>query len=112
MAEFRAEIDAAVAMAPPLAVLKVIVTRGSAVRRGYAPQGTESARRLVSLWPEAPCRTQVAEGVALHLATFRLADNPALAGIKHLNRLENVLAAAEVQRQAPSTRCCSMRSGT
>ena len=96
MAELRAEIAAALALAPPRAMLKIIVTRGSAVRRGYAPQGTESARRLLSLWPEAALPTSVAEGVALHRATFTLADNPALAGIKHLSRIENVMAAAEV----------------
>jgi len=96
MAELRAEIAAALALAPPRAMLKIIVTRGSAMRRGYAPQGTESARRLMSLWPEAALPTSVAEGVALHRATFTLADNPALAGIKHLSRIENVMAAGEV----------------
>ena len=96
MAELRAEIAAALALAPPRAMLKIIVTRGSAIRRGYAPQGTESARRLMSLWPEAALPTSVAEGVALHRATFTLADNPTLAGIKHLSRIENVMAAGEV----------------
>ena len=96
MAELRAEIAAALALAPSRALLKIIVTRGSAMRRGYAPQGTESARRLMSLWPEAALPTSVAEGVALHRATFTLADNPALAGIKHLSRIENVMAAGEV----------------
>ena len=96
MAELRAEIAAALALAPPRAMLKIIVTRGSAMRRGYAPQGTESARRLMSLWPEAALPTSVAEGVALHRATFTLADNPTLAGIKHLSRIENVMAAGEV----------------
>jgi 4-amino-4-deoxychorismate lyase len=96
MAELRAEIAAALALAPPRAMLKIIVTRGSVMRRGYAPQGTESARRLMSLWPEAALPTSVAEGVALHRATFTLADNPALAGIKHLSRIENVMAAGEV----------------
>ena len=95
MAELRAEIAAALALAPSRALLKIIVTRGSAVRRGYAPQGTESARRLLSLWPEAALPDSVAEGVALHRATFTLADNPALAGIKHLSRIENVMATAE-----------------
>ena len=91
----RAEIDAAVAMAPPLAVLKIIMTRGSAQRRGYAPQGNETPRRLVSLWV-APARdASLDHGVDLRVATIRLGENPALAGIKHLNRLENVLAAAE-----------------
>ena len=96
MAELRAEIAAALALAPPRAMLKIIVTRGSAMRRGYAPQGTESARRLMSLWPEAALPTSVAEGVALHRASFTLADNPTLAGIKHLSRIENVMAAGEV----------------
>jgi 4-amino-4-deoxychorismate lyase len=96
MAELRAEIAAALALSPPRAMLKIIVTRGSAMRRGYAPQGTESARRLMSLWPEAALPTSVAEGVALHRATFTLADNPTLAGIKHMSRIENVMAAREV----------------
>lgn len=92
LAELRAEIAAASAAAPPLAILKIIVTRGSASRRGYAPQGSESPRRLVSLWPGT---AEVPAGVDLRLATLRLGENPLLAGIKHLNRLENVLAAAE-----------------
>src|SRR4029077_120411 len=33
--------------------------------------------------------------VESRVASIRLGENPALAGIKHLNRLENVLAAAE-----------------
>jgi 4-amino-4-deoxychorismate lyase len=95
MPELRAEISAAVALAPHRALLKIIVTRGSAVRRGYAPQGTEAARRLLSLWPDATPPAAIRDGVVLHRATIALADNAALAGIKHLSRLENVLAAAE-----------------
>jgi 4-amino-4-deoxychorismate lyase len=95
MAGLRSEIAAAINQAPPRAILKIIVTRGSAVRRGYAPQGTESARRLVSLWPDAGLPESIDGGVALHVASMRLADNPALAGIKHLSRIENVLAARE-----------------
>ena len=95
MPQLRSEIAEALALAPPRAVLKIIVTRGSAVRRGYAPQGTESARRLLSLWPDAGATAQMGEGVALHPAAIQLSHNPALAGIKHLSRLENVMAAAE-----------------
>jgi 4-amino-4-deoxychorismate lyase len=95
MAELRTEVAAAVALAPPRALLKILVTRGSAVRRGYAPMGTESARRLLSLWPDTGLPASIAEGVALHRATVSLADNAMLAGIKHLSRLENVMAAAE-----------------
>ena len=93
MPELRSEIAAAVALAPR-ALLKIIVTRGSAVRRGYAPQGTESARRLLSLWPDDGPPVSMADGVELHVATTRLAVNEALAGVKHLSRIENVMATA------------------
>jgi 4-amino-4-deoxychorismate lyase len=94
----RAEIDAAVAMAPALAVLKIIVTRGSAQRRGYASQGDEISRRLLSLWAVPERDARLDDGVELRVASIRLGENPALAGIKHLNRLENVLAATESRR--------------
>lgn len=89
----RAEIAAASARAPALALLKVIVTRGSSPRRGYSPVAAGRPRRLMSLFaaPEKPPDT----GVDVRLAALTVAENPALAGIKHLNRLENVLAAAE-----------------
>jgi len=95
MPVLRAEIAAAAALAPPLAVLKLIVTRGSAVQRGYAPGGTESARRMLSLWPAPSSTAAIVDGVHLIVASLAAAENRALAGIKHLNRLENVLAAAE-----------------
>jgi 4-amino-4-deoxychorismate lyase len=94
-AALRSDIAAAVALAPARAVLKIIVTRGSATRRGYAPAGDESARRLVSLWNDAGVPEDVARGVVLHVASMRLGANTALAGIKHLGRIENVMAAAE-----------------
>lgn len=91
----RTEISHAVSRAPPLAVLKIIITRGSAQRRGYAPRDAGPARRVVTLWPAPPLAIP-REGVELRVAATRIGANPALAGIKHLNRLENVLAAAEV----------------
>ena len=94
--ELAAEIARAVSIAPPLAVLKIIVTRGSAVQRGYAPAGNPVARRIVSLWRSAPLEKEsVEQGVSLQVARLRLAEVSPFAGIKHLNRLENVLAAAE-----------------
>jgi 4-amino-4-deoxychorismate lyase len=91
MPVLRTEIAAAVARAPELAVLKIIVTRGSARRRGYASQD-ETARRIVTLWPAG---ASPPSAVDARLADLRLGEGPALAGIKHLNRLENVLAASE-----------------
>lgn len=78
-------------------VLKIIITRGSAGRGYRAPScGAVQPTRLVALyaWPEYPPAFWV-EGVAVRLCSTRLGSNPALAGIKHLNRLEQVLARSE-----------------
>lgn len=95
MRELRVDIETAIALAPPLAVLKIVVTRGSALRRGYAADGAEIPRRIVSLWNASPFESK--DGVTLARTSVRAADQPALAGIKHLNRLENVLAAGEAR---------------
>jgi 4-amino-4-deoxychorismate lyase len=91
----RDDIARAAALAPPLAIIKVIVTRGSSPRRGYWPDDDARPRRIVTLWPTVLTDT-FASGVALGIAHSRAATSSALAGLKHLNRLENVLAAAEI----------------
>lgn len=76
-------------------VIKVIVTRGQGAR-GYAPPAQATVSRILSYSP-LPSHHQhyATQGVRLHLCNLRLAHQPRLAGVKHLNRLENVLAAAE-----------------
>ena len=95
MDQLRADIGAAAAEAPVLAILKIIVTRGSAVQRGYTPGG-ETARRIMMLF-DCPAPNWPPDGIDLHVASMTMAPNPQLAGIKHLNRLENVLAAREAR---------------
>jgi 4-amino-4-deoxychorismate lyase len=77
------------------AVLKLIVTRGSG-GRGYRVPEKLSPRRILQLhsWPDFPPAAREA-GVAVRLCTTRLCHNPQLAGIKHLNRLEQVMARRE-----------------
>lgn len=79
----------------PDCVLKVTITRGEG-QRGYAiPEHMEPTRILMtSPIPQYP-ESYLTEGVRLHLCSTRLAIQPLLAGIKHLNRLENVLARRE-----------------
>lgn len=78
----------------PDGVVKLIVTRGTGTR-GYAPSGGEPARIWdVSPLPQYPS-DNTARGVKARVCDLRLSVQPRLAGIKHLNRLENVLAAAE-----------------
>lgn len=73
-------------------IVKVILTRGRATRRGYAPTGGELPTRIVSRhpWPEAMARAR--PGFRLGVSGVKLGINPLLAGLKHLNRLEQVLA--------------------
>jgi 4-amino-4-deoxychorismate lyase len=76
-------------------VAKVIITRGVGAR-GYAPASQSAPTRILSLTPFNPYPGEFyTQGVKLRVCTLRLAHQPRLAGIKHLNRLENVLAAAE-----------------
>lgn len=81
----------------PAAVLRLQLIRGSG-GRGYAPPQAAEVRRLLTLspWPEGLVRFD-GRGARLCTCTLRLAPQPALAGIKHLNRLEQVLAAREIQ---------------
>lgn len=76
-------------------VLKLIVTRGDSLR-GYATNPSAQARRILQGSPPAAYPLAHAEqGVQLFPCTTRLSEQPLLAGLKHLNRLEQVLARAE-----------------
>lgn len=77
------------------AVLKIIVTRGSG-GRGYRAPRQAVATRIVAChpWPEYPAEF-CSRGVAVHICDTRLGSNSRLAGLKHLNRLEQVLARSE-----------------
>jgi 4-amino-4-deoxychorismate lyase len=87
------EIARASALAPPLAILKIIITGGSA-RRGYKRPENAVARRIMSLWPTTPMPAEIlANGVILNVTRLRLPEPSPFAGLKHLNRLENVMAA-------------------
>lgn len=74
-------------------VVKLIYSRGSSPR-GYALPPTPAPRLILSVTalPSLPCHQ---EGVRLRYGEFVLGSSPRLAGIKHLNRLEQVLARSE-----------------
>ena len=86
-----------IAGAEARAVAKIILTRGTA-GRGYRTDASGSATRIVQRlpWPAYPAAAGK-EGVAVRWCATRLARQPRLAGMKHLNRLEQVLARAEWQ---------------
>lgn len=94
--QVRQEIHSFCAQAES-AVCKLIVTRGVG-QRGYAiPENAQPQRILqLSSPPQWPDEHSV-QGVRLYACQTALSIQPLLAGIKHLNRLEQVLARAEWQ---------------
>ena len=76
-------------------ILKLIVTRGDG-GRGYRVDAGNESRRILMQRPLARHPAQWwSEGVSIRHCDTRLGSNPALAGMKHLNRLEQVLARLE-----------------
>lgn len=89
-ATLRAEIDRVTARLRS-AVVKLIVTRGVS-GRGYRPDPEASPTRIVAVYG-APETTRAE--ITVDWRETRLGRNARLAGLKHLNRLEQVLAQAE-----------------
>lgn len=103
----RTRIDDSVSMALDAAaksnltdgVLKLIVTRGTG-GRGYIPPAQAESTLIVMIKPyEALPLFADSDAVALKACEYRLSHNPRLAKIKHLNRLEHILAAQSVDLQ-------------
>jgi 4-amino-4-deoxychorismate lyase len=94
--ELSGEVEG-LAAACDRSLVKIIYTRGPATARGYAPSGEEHPTRIVLryAWAQEDPRCAT-EGVAVAIAGLTLGENPSLAGLKHLNRLELVLARAEL----------------
>ena len=76
-------------------VVKIIITRGSG-GRGYRVPEQPRPTRVIQFhdWPDYPASC-AASGVRTRICHTRLGQNASLAGIKHLNRLEQVLARME-----------------
>ena len=91
-----AELDAAAAELGS-GLVKLIITRGES-GRGYAlPEQAKPNRILyLSPLPDYPL-ANAQQGICLYPCVTRMGHQPLLAGIKHLNRLEQVLARSEWQ---------------
>jgi 4-amino-4-deoxychorismate lyase len=71
--------------------------------RGYLPINGAEPERIVSahLWP-ASSGDAALSGVSAHICKLKLSIQPALGGMKHLNRLEQVLASKELEGMTES----------
>lgn len=78
-------------------VLKIIITRGSG-GRGYSSVGCDSPQRIISTgsYPEFYQQWQQ-QGIKVIQCESQLASNKQLAGLKTLNRLEQVLIKKELE---------------
>jgi 4-amino-4-deoxychorismate lyase len=94
------------------AIIKVLLTRGTALARGYSTSGGERATRITICytWPDADAAS-LQDGVRVRTAALKLGENPVLAGVKHLNRLEQVLARREWTDPAIAEALLYSRSG-
>ncbi|MEC9313511.1 MAG: aminodeoxychorismate lyase [Pseudomonadota bacterium] len=75
-------------------VIKIMITRGSG-GRGYKAPNEAEPLRIISSHPMPEYPESCQQGITVRLCQHRLGINPGLAGIKHLNRLEQVLARSE-----------------
>ncbi|MHB1056565.1 MAG: aminodeoxychorismate lyase [Rhodanobacter sp.] len=79
----------------PQSVVRITITRGPG-ERGYAPPAQPQPTRVVAAFAPPPVAAETyARGIRMRTCAIRLAEQPLLAGIKHLNRLEQVMARAE-----------------
>lgn len=82
-------------LAPRDAVVKITITRGLA-QRGYACDPAAPVTRIVQASPlPAYADTLFTGGTTVRLCDWPLSIQPGLAGIKHLNRLDQVMARRE-----------------
>lgn len=77
------------------AVVRLTITAGQA-ERGYALSDARRPSRIIQLFPTPASGAAI--GV-IGLAETRLSPNPLLAGIKHSNRIEQVLGKQELNKQ-------------
>lgn len=80
-------------------IVKIIVTAGSG-GRGYASPAEMNPRIICQYFPlPENLEKSRRHGIALFQCQYQLPLNPVLAGIKHLNRLDQVLACAELSKE-------------
>jgi 4-amino-4-deoxychorismate lyase len=82
------------------AVVKLIVTRGVGARGYRIPEPAIPVRILtIAPWPASPT-DDYTRGIVVRTCAARLGENTQLAGLKHLCRLEQVLAQMEIEGTA------------
>ncbi|KUJ72757.1 aminodeoxychorismate lyase [Thiomicrospira sp. WB1] len=103
----QADLAQSYALGPPAQareVVKILITRGAG-GRGYAPpEAPKIQRRVIRLpFPVGPEAHALRWELSLQASPVHWSRQPLLAGLKHLNRLENVLAQQALAKSQAST---------
>ncbi|GAA5137039.1 aminodeoxychorismate lyase [Thalassotalea piscium] len=86
------------ALSYSLAVIKIVITAGKG-GRGYARPESLTPSIIISIFDfPSHYKQWQQQGISLGIAQAKLGLNPLLQGIKHLNRLEQVLIRAELDQ--------------
>lgn len=104
----KTELDAG-AGSQPLAVAKIILSRRS-TGRGYAPGGSQTDRWIIHASLPEQSEAYWQQGIRLFRSPVVLSAQPLLAGIKHLNRLEQVLASRDWPAGVQEAVMCDVQS--
>ena len=83
-------------------VLKIIISRGIG-GRGYNPPRNSKPTRILGIynWPSWPGTNSI-KGIRMDVCRTRISAQPFLSQIKHLNRLEQIIARSEWQNKSIS----------
>lgn len=97
--QIKAELTELCREANGRGVAKIIITRGAG-GRGYKPKVDAESERILQYF-DSPTEPQpnLEEGISITVCQHRLSKNNTLAGLKHLNRIDQVLASLELSDQ-------------
>ena len=99
LSPLRAEAESLIAANGPLGILKIIISRGVG-GRGYSAPDAPSPTRILQFHSYPQNYPQLArEGISAFKCKHPLSSNPVLAGLKHLNRLDQVMASLQLPEQ-------------
>lgn len=107
LSPLRAEAESLIASHGASGILKIIISRGAG-GRGYAVPESPAPTRIVQIHGLPQDYLQHArEGIRVFKCKHPLSLNPALAGLKHLNRLDQVMASLELPAQFQEGLMCN-----
>jgi 4-amino-4-deoxychorismate lyase len=88
-------------------ICKIIITRGES-GRGYRAEPEAAATRIVQFF-EAPPQQELHKGITAGLSTHRLGESAQFSGLKHLNRLDQVMASFDLAPHMFEVVCLDQR---